>query len=208
MLYALLIFLITAIISFAGSIQLGAVNLSVIQTTLNRGFRAGILVSIGGSLPEMFYAILALEGNQFLQKHQNFIQILEILIIPIFFGIGLFNIFQKTKPIEELPKQNHSADFLKGLTLSMLNPQLLPFWLLILVSLNSYFMLNDLLTKSAFVVGTAAGAFVILYFFARLSLRYKSQILKILQHYPLNKIIGYIFIVLALWQLFRITIYD
>ncbi len=203
MLNTLLTFFITAIISFVGSIQLGPTNLAVIQTTLSKGFKSAILVAIGGSLPEIFYAVLALQGNNFLQKHQSWIRFLEILIIPVFLGIGLFYVFQKQKKPSQITVEKASNDFLKGFSLGMLNPQLLPFWLGILIAFNSFLKIENLPSKTAFVLGTASGAFAILYGFIVLTIRFKEQILQFLNKYPLNKIIGWVFIGLAVVQSYK-----
>ena len=79
-----LLFSFVTLISFAGSIQLGAVNLAVVQTTLNRNFSAGILVAVGGSIPEFIYSFLALKGLFFVQKNQFILDILNFTIIPVF----------------------------------------------------------------------------------------------------------------------------
>ena len=44
---------------------------------------AGILVAIGGSIPEIIYATLALKGLSFLQNNEAIIRILNLLIIMI-----------------------------------------------------------------------------------------------------------------------------
>ena len=56
-----IIFSLVALISFAASIHIGAVNLAVVQATLNRNLSAGILVAVGGSIPEFIYSFLALK---------------------------------------------------------------------------------------------------------------------------------------------------
>ncbi len=197
-----ILFFFVAFISFAGSIQLGAVNLAVIQTTLNRGRTAGILVAIGGSIPEIIYATLALKGLSFLQNNEAIIKILNLLIIPVFLIIGLLNIFQKSKNIEPLSIENDKkkVNFIKGFLLGMLNPQLLPFWFFVLVYLRKYFIISSLSTKVSFVLGTASGAFAILFLFGYLAQRYRHRFEIIIKKYSFNKIFGYLFIGLAIFQ--------
>ena len=72
------LFITVAAISFVGSIQIGLVNLAVMQTTLYRSCSAGMLVAIGGCLPEFIYSFIALKCVVFLQENQFFIAWLNI----------------------------------------------------------------------------------------------------------------------------------
>ena len=130
-----IIFSLVALISFAGSIHIGAVNLAVVQATLNRNLSAGILVAIGGSIPEFIYSFLALKGLFFVQKNQFIFEILNLSVIPIFLVMGISNLFQKpVNTIENKPQiSTKNIDFIRGFSLGMLNPQLLPFWFFILI---------------------------------------------------------------------------
>ncbi len=203
-----ILFFLVALISFAGSIHLGAVNLAVVQTTLNRNLSAGILVAIGGSIPEIIYSSLALKGLFFFQDKQSIIEILNLLIIPIFLIIGLLNIFQKSTFEHEknTEKNKQKVDFFKGFSLGMLNPQLLPFWFFTLIYLHKHFIINNLSTKLAFVLGTATGAFSILYLYARFAHHYHQRIVTILQRYSFNHIFGYLFLSLAIIQIFKLFV--
>lgn len=203
-----IIFSLVALISFAGSIHIGAVNLAVVQATLNRNLSAGVLVAIGGSIPEFIYSFLALKGLFFMQKNQFILEILNFLVIPIFLVMGLSNLFQKQVNTIEKRFQisTKNIDFIRGFSLGMLNPQLLPFWFFILICLSKSFAINSLSTKYAFVLGTGIGAFAILCLFARLAHRYHEHIKKLLQKYSVNRVMGYLFISLALMQIIKIFV--
>jgi threonine/homoserine/homoserine lactone efflux protein len=197
------IFCLVALISFAGSIQLGGVNLAVIETTLNRNFSAGILVAIGGCIPEFIYSFLALNGLHFIENNKQLLDFLNLLIIPVFLLMGILNLTKKQKTV--VVNSNHkNLDFMKGFSLGMLNPQLLPFWFFILVFLGKYFTISRLSSKLAFVLGTGTGAFILLFSFAYLAQRYHSRITKMFQNYPINRVMGYLFISLAVIQVVKI----
>lgn len=204
----LIIFLVVAAISFAGSIHIGAVNLAVVQATLNRNISAGIWVAIGGSIPEFIYSFLALKGVFFLKNNQFLLSWLNMLIIPVFLLMGLVYLFQKeSKNADKLPLKGKSRFvFLKGFSLGMLNPQLLPFWFFMLIFLGKYFSINDLSAKYAFVLGTGMGAFAILALFAYLAHRYKSYINQLLRNFSVNRLMGYLFISLALMQIVKVFV--
>jgi threonine/homoserine/homoserine lactone efflux protein len=203
-----ILFFLVALISFAGSIHIGAVNLAVVQTTLNRNLSAGILVAIGGSIPEFIYSFLALKGLIFVEKNQAILEVLNFLIIPVFLVMGLSNLFQKeVKTLENNNKiKVKNLDFIRGFSLGMLNPQLLPFWFFILIYLSKSFTINNLSTKYAFVLGTGIGAFAILFVFAHLAHRFNGDIKKLLQKYSVNRIMGYLFISLALMQIIKVFV--
>ncbi len=203
-----LLFSLVALISFAGSIHIGAVNLAVVQATLNRSFSAGILVAIGGSIPEFIYSFLALKGLYFVQKNQFILDILNFTIIPVFLVMGINNLFRKETNIEKYTTTTTSKnfDFIKGFSLGMLNPQLLPFWFFTLIYLSKSFTISTLSTKYAFVLGTGFGALSVLIIFAYLAHRYQSYIKQRLQKYSVNRIMGYLFISLALIQIIKIFV--
>jgi len=201
-----MIFFIVAAISFGGSIHIGAVNLAVVQATLNRNISAGILVAIGGSIPEFIYSFIALKGVFFLKDNQFLLSWLNWLIIPIFLLMGLVYLFRKeSNSVDKISvKDKSKLDFLKGFSLGMLNPQLLPFWFFMLIFLNKYFAINDLSAKYAFVLGTGMGAFAILALFAYLAHRYKLYINQLLSNFSVNRLMGYLFISLALIQAVKV----
>ncbi len=197
-----ILFLLVVLISFVGSIQLGAVSMAVIQTTLSRSRSAGIWVALGGSIPEFIFSFIALKGLLFLQQNQSIIDWLNLLIIPIFLLLGLYNFFQKEADNDEetVIENSKNFDFAKGFSLGMLNPQLLPFWFFSLVYISKYFSINTLSAKYAFVLGTGVGAFAILTVFAQLTHLYHLRIRKILQNYSINRLMSFVFISLALIQ--------
>ncbi len=202
------LFLLVALISFVGSIQIGAVSMAVIQATLSRSRSAGIWVAFGGSIPEFIFSFIALKGLLFLQQNQTIIDWLNKLIIPIFLLLGLYNFFQKeTETDEEAIIENQkNFDFAKGFSLGMINPQLLPFWFFSLVYISKYFTINTLSAKYAFILGTGVGAFAILVVFAELTHRHHLRIKKTLKKYPINRLMAVVFIGLALIQAIKIFV--
>lgn len=197
-----LIFFITAGISFAGSVQLGPVNAMVVQTTLQKSVRSGLWLAFGGCLPEIIYATLALGGNTLLSQNNALVNILEIAVVPFFLLIGVGTIWQqyRKKPSERKDGIIGKNPFVTGFTLGLLNPQLLPFWLAVLVYLNGIHPVNSLMRQYAFVFGTAAGAFAILSVFVWTTARYREKLTGFFDRFPIGYIVGGIFIGLAVLQ--------
>lgn len=191
------------IISFWGSLQLGPVNVCVIETALAQGKRQALMVAAGGIIPELIYSAIAVLGSNLITQNPWFKQIFSWIFIIVLLILGIYNIFKtyKTQTINA----SAGAGFLKGLFLALLNPQLFPFWLGILVFLKGYLNFDQGTLFSpylAFIAGTALGAWLLLYMFTRLAIAYKAKLEALLKN-NLNKVVGFLFIALALIELAR-----
>ncbi len=198
----LILFGATLMVSFAGSLQLGPANLAVIHTSLTEGPAASWRTAIGGALPELLYAGLAAYTVASLQG------ILEWpysswIINAILLGVGIYWLLQKnvstdTKPT--LPTTTHRAALLRGLVAGLLNPQLYPFWVLILAGYRNYPLLSVQTTAESvgFATGAAAGAFGLLGLVAWLTNRYRENIARKLTGWPIQRILGGLLVILAI----------
>jgi threonine/homoserine/homoserine lactone efflux protein len=199
----LLAFFMAFVISFWGSLQLGPVNVCVIQTAMAHGKRQALIVATGGALPEIIYASLAAWGATFIAQNTKFLFILGWVIIGLLFALGLYYFLKPYSPLQVKPSKG--AGFIKGFVLAIFNPQLLPFWLGVLVYLNGFidFSQGTLFSPYiAFVLGTACGAWFLLFVFTKLTLKYKLKLNNLLKH-NMNKIVGGLFIFLAIIELCR-----
>lgn len=200
--YVFQAFVLATAISFAGSIQLGPVNFGTIRTALQYNKKSAILFGFGGSLPELFYSALAIGSSNFLARYEHLNGYLKYLTIGVLFVFGMYLILQK--PTEagngsQLKKGNHMW---LGMSFGILNPQLYPFWLFVITNLRS----NGLLTNEswpvqvAFVIGTAAGAFLLQYLVAVVTSKKRQFVyMKMTKNY--NKVLGSILLAVAIFQL-------
>jgi threonine/homoserine/homoserine lactone efflux protein len=211
MFHIISIFLITSLISFCGSIQLGPVNLVIMKEVLEGKRKSGLLIGAGVCIPEFIYSFFALYAASWLIPRHQLLLTLEWAIVPVMLGLGIFSLFKKKKE-EEIPSEENEKDEIKkvstsrnlakGIFLSALNPQLLPFWLAILVMLNGYpfFNIETLAHRLAFVLGTGAGEFVLIMLVVWLTARHREFLLRKMKKWNLNKVFGSLFIALALFQ--------
>lgn len=193
----LLAFIIAVLLSFWGSLQLGIVNVQVIHTALTKDKRHALLMAVGGALPEIIYATLAIVAVDQLKHYQQAIHLISLIIIPVFFGLGLYFLFKKSTVVQE--KETASGDFITGFYLAMINPQLIIYWTIMFIYVSEYINLDKGLLVSPkifLVLGTAVGAFLALYFFIEIAIKYKSIILNKIGG-KLDKIIGAIFLLLG-----------
>lgn len=198
---AILYLVAAAVISYVASLQLGPVNLRVIQSTIQHNKKYALLVGFGGSVPELLYSSIAFYITEFIDFKSFDNKWLSLITLPVFIFLAVYNFRKKdnttTKDPTALPPANHKG-FIEGFILAMLNPQLITFWLVIIAFFKSKGWLIDatLPQQSSFILGTAIGAFVLQLTFIALTSKYKDQIMKKLGK-NFNKIIGGLFLLLA-----------
>jgi threonine/homoserine/homoserine lactone efflux protein len=201
-----IIFFATAAVSFIGSLQLGPVNLIVIQSVLKRNLQAGLWIALGGCLPEMIYATAALGAGMWLEQNPSIWNVLEWTAIPVLLSIGIVIFFTPNRSPQLKNEQQQSYSFLKGLTLGLLNPQLFPYWLIMLVQFRMYNVLRvkTSLEQIAFILGTAVGALGLLIGVAYLTSHFRENLLVRLEEFNFNRFLGALFVLLAVGQLLKL----
>ena len=206
----MLIFLLTFFISFVGSIHPGPLNLSVIQMTLKKGLGIGLLVALGGVIPEIIYGYLAVEGIMIFEKYPTVFSIMQWAVVPILLVLGFVQInTSKTNKTEIKNTDSNNINSIgKGFLLSLFNPQLLPYWIVILVNYQNYELLKiyTLTDKLFFVLGTSTGAFALNYVYAYITYKQREKIFKYLNQNRFEQIIGWTFILMGLTQGIKLLI--
>ncbi|MCY7360239.1 MAG: LysE family translocator [Rudanella sp.] len=203
----LLLFVLVSIISFAGSIHPGTVNLAVIQTTLLQSRRAGLWLALGGSLPEIGYSALAAGGAMLIPMDAAWVKFLPYLPIPVFLLAGLAALRQKPVELVAVASGGYTTfPFWKGVALSSTNPQLLPFWSAVWIYLSGAMLVpaNQPGSQWVFAVATASGAFGLLVLVSFVANRYRQRVLQYLNNLWINRLIAGTFISMALWQFIRL----
>jgi threonine/homoserine/homoserine lactone efflux protein len=207
-----MILLFSIIASFIGSLQLGPVNLSVIDTAIHQNRKNAFWVAVGGSLPEFIYCFLAVFAGSFLINNPTFFKTLKIIIAIILIVLALFYFFKKNKEskvLEEKSVEHHQnllKNFSKGFSLGMLNPQLMPFWLSVQVVFNSYsfLVIDEKIDYFFFILGAGLGAFLLLIFIVFTITQYKNIILKFLSNNLYNRILAILFLLIGLQQIYSL----
>lgn len=208
---SMVILFFSALSSFIGSLQLGPVNLFVIDTALHKTKRNAYWVSLGGILPEFIYCALAVYSGSYFIHNPGIFLCFRILLITVLLTIGLLYFFKKHKPVSsEIPKPGYSGNarshFFKGFSLAALNPQLLPFWMFVMVYFNSipFLELKTEFDKLAYILGAGLGAFALLFSIILTVNSFKERILAFLNNRYYYKVLGILFIAIALQQLISI----
>ncbi len=206
----IIIYFVTAIISYLATIPPGPLSVFVVHTTLQKNIKIALWVALGGVLCESTYAYLATEGVMFFDKYPIVKYWMQWAIIALLLLIGTITFFQKNTKIkhENIALNGRFFSFLKGISLSLFNPALLPFWVVVLLSYQQYDFLkiDSFFEKICFVFGAGTGTFLLVYSYASIANKKRDVVFKYLTDSRLNKLIGSIFIGLALWQLLNMLI--
>jgi threonine/homoserine/homoserine lactone efflux protein len=201
----LIIYFVTAIISYIATIPPGPLSVFVAHTTLQKNIRIALWVALGGVLCESSYAYFALEGVMIFDKYPSIEYWMQRVIIGILLIVGTITFFQKSAEIksQKISLDNRLFSFSKGISLSLFNPALLPFWVVVLLSYQKYHSLKieSVFEKFSFLLGVGTGTFLLVYSYALIANKKRDLIFKYITDNRLNKLIGVIFIGLAILQL-------
>jgi threonine/homoserine/homoserine lactone efflux protein len=112
---------------------LGPVFFALLQTSIEKGFRAGLFMAIGVSLSDSFYMFITYTGVAFLSDSSQVKFILGLIgsVIMILFGLFTF-----LKPVPKrglrgahIESNNYARKIAKGFILNAINPFIFIFWL-------------------------------------------------------------------------------
>jgi threonine/homoserine/homoserine lactone efflux protein len=200
------IFMMGLLLSFLGQLPLGMMSLTATQIAVQENFRNAWKYSAGVALIEMVYLRIVLSGMQWIEGHPVLFSLFNWVTIVLFLVFGVFSFWAAQKQEHEkkaLLLTNRLDRFLLGMSLSALNPAQIPFWFI----WTGYFISQGWL-KTGFAnfnvfmagsaLGTMGGLIVYMYGGNWLVSRMKTS------NRTLNKIMGLIFIVAAMAQLYRV----
>jgi threonine/homoserine/homoserine lactone efflux protein len=215
----LIAFLVSTVLSAYGSLMLGLVNASVIETALTKNRKAALWLALGGVLPEIPYVLIAIWGVSYADVLQGYKSIITVAVGFVFILIGIRYVFikNKTAPTKEVSTEIGGHNYLyKGFLLALANPQLIFYWLTWLLLIQTG-MLTDLTeglirldftgtyfysTRIAFALGAVFGAFTVLWIYVKLASKYKDKFIDILGN-KLTVIVGVVFISLGVLALVK-----
>jgi L-lysine exporter family protein LysE/ArgO len=127
------------IASIIGAVPFGLVNLSVLQTAINKGIKATMPISYGASVVEIIYGILGIFAGSllftYIERNPWFNAFTALILLM--YGMGLLFLFRRSQ--FQFNKNNTFGGFLYGVLLNLLSIQVLAYWILaisIIASIN------------------------------------------------------------------------
>ncbi|MCB0689365.1 MAG: LysE family transporter, partial [Saprospiraceae bacterium] len=164
------LFLFGVVFSALGAIPPGLINLAVAERTLTRGYRAGIMVSLGAGVTQLLYTFIAVYFIDIIIRNAIITQTINWIAGIIFLILGLFYIVKKVKKIQSVKRASDSKYFGYGMAIAAMNFLIIPTWIFVAIWLkgNGYDFTH--LREIIFVaLGSAAGAIFIFIGYVRMS---------------------------------------
>ncbi len=193
-------------LSFLGQLPLGTMSFTATQIAVQENFRKAWKYSIGVAIVEMIYLRLTLSGVQWILRHKLFFEILNWATVVLFLALGVLSFIAAGKQDsgkKALLLNNEVNRFFLGVSMSALNPAQIPFWFV----WSGYFISAGWLSGGELPfdfftagsgAGTIAGLAVYMYGGNYLVTKMKTS------NRTLNKIMGVVFMIAAIAQLYRV----
>ncbi len=193
--------------SLLGQLPLGNLNVAATQIGVEENIKKAWVFSIGVALIEIIYLRLALTSSGWILRNKIFFTYLSWATVILFFVLGVLSIrkaiSQKETEKKGLLIDNKINRFVLGLMLSAINPMQIPFWFF----WGTYFISNGTVNPTSlnfnlFTIGaglgTLSGQAVYIHGGKWLIQKLKAS------HKILNIIMGAVFIISAMIQLYKI----
>ncbi|MCI0751573.1 MAG: LysE family transporter [Flammeovirgaceae bacterium] len=157
------VFIIGAFFSFIGSIPPGTLNILVFQLGLEQKVKIALRFAVAVAIIEYPYTWIAVEFEDLITSSPVVLENFQLLAAIVMTTLGIFSLWTAKKPSAFSVKLQQSG-FRRGLILSILNPQAIPFWIGVTAYLKSQGWI-DLTTSwrlHSYVFGTSVGVFALL----------------------------------------------
>ena len=197
-----LTFLLGVILNAIGYIPPGNINLTVVQITINRGFKQALYFICAFGFVEIIFTMVVMRFVQWLSLTIELDNIIDVAMVFLFLILGIFT----WKSRNQLPKEDYShKDSIKyGLLLGVLNPMQVPYWLFVGTYVISHeWVATGYLSLSIFSVGSGIGAVLTLYGFIRFASYIKEKF--DLSSYLINKSIAILFFSLSAYHIIKVV---
>jgi threonine/homoserine/homoserine lactone efflux protein len=202
-----LVFLLGWCLSFLGQLPLGTTSMTVTQIAVQEDFAKAWKYSFGVALVEVLYLRVVLSGVNWMENHRLFFLLLGWVTVAVFLVLGAMSFLAARHQHEDkkaLLLTGNLGRFWLGVSMSALNPAQIPFW----VIWTSYFMDLRLLHPNftefnlfALGAGTGTVSGLLAYTYGGNWLISKMNT----SNKTLNKIMGAVFVLAALAQLYRLS---
>jgi len=169
-----LTFFLGLLANFIGYIPPGNINLSLVQLTINRGLRQAVIFITSFSCVEFFFTYFIMHAAKWLSGQVRLDMVIDWVMIVLFTLLGVIAWMHRKK----MPKTTYSkrASIQYGILLGFLNPMQIPFWMIT----GTYFITHHWISPgrlalTVFSFGSALGAFLCLFLYARFAKYIKKR---------------------------------
>jgi threonine/homoserine/homoserine lactone efflux protein len=200
------IFFTGMLVSFLGSLPLGTLNVAAMQISVTDGVTAAMLFSLGSLTAEIIYVRLSLVAMDWVRKQEKIFKVLEWVTLAIVLALAISSFYAALHPSESknaILSRSTLPKYVLGLAMSAVNPVQIPFWFgwsTILFTKKILLPRQD--HYNTYIIGIGLGTF-----FGNCVFIFGGQLIanKISNNqHILNWVIGSIFAITAIVQLWRI----
>jgi threonine/homoserine/homoserine lactone efflux protein len=201
------IFFTGMLVSFLGSLPLGTLNIAAMQIAITESLRNAILFSLGSLTAEMIYVRLSLVAMDWVRKQEKIFEILEWLTLVIILALAATSFYAALHPSQHknVILNSNLPSYLLGLFMSAVNPVQIPFWFGWSTVLFSKKILLPVASHyNVYIIGIGIGTLLgncVFIFGGRLVANNIQN-----NQAGLNYVIGAIFTITALIQIWRMFI--
>jgi threonine/homoserine/homoserine lactone efflux protein len=208
-----LVFSVTFLTSLLASIPFGPINLNVIYTTVQKNQKAGLTFAAAAAVIELLQSFIAIQiGPTYLVPFlDHYLTIIFSSIFLIF--LGIFFLLKKGKKEVLRENEDHTGifQFGKGMMIALFNIPTIAFWIVMTAYYKSIKLLEITGPDAQYLVicfisAAAMGKLMTLSGYALLSHRFFPHFGKFRKLLP--KMIGILLVMMGLFQIFRIFIFD
>jgi threonine/homoserine/homoserine lactone efflux protein len=192
--------IIAFILSFAGSIPPGSINLTVVQLGLENKLRTALRFSVAASLIEYPYAWIAVKFEKLITSSPVITDNIQIISAVVLILLGLINVWPRSEAPSRYFSKLSKSGYRRGLLLGVLNPLAIPYWIGITAYLQGqqWIDLSSPARLHAYLAGVFLGALLLLVLLAYLS----KKIMTGLTQFPwIQKIPGLLLLALGLYSI-------
>ena len=197
--------LIGTIATILGALPPGASNLAVIKTSLQESHRESLKISYGAGLGEVLLVFIAFSSGMVVQDFFEMNLWVQYLVAALLATVGLYFTINKKENTESKPKK--SSKYLLGFTLSVINPPVLIYWILVFSLLAKWISStssNSVLWLGLFLSGVFIGKVATLYGYSKFGSHIQKK--KPSSGSNINRYIGITLIILACMQVIKLTL--
>lgn len=164
------VFIVGLALSFVGSIPPGTLNVQVLQLGLENKVRKALGFALAVAIVEYPYAWIAVVFEHWLTSSPGLTKNFQLTGAVVMTLIGGINLWSARRPSSFTRKFNESG-FGRGLILSLLNPQAIPYWIAVTAYLKfeGWIVLNSSWLIHSYVLGTSVGVMILLSILALMS---------------------------------------
>ena len=193
------------LVSFLGQLPLGSMSLTATQIYVQEGANSAWQYAFGVTIVEMIYLRVSLFGMDWIFMHKTFFAFIGWLTVVFFLALGIISFitaYKQSAAKKGLLIDNNLNRFLLGLSLSALNPAQIPFWILWSSYMLDLRILHSNTTEyNLFTFGAGVGTLLglVVYMYGGNYLVTKMN----MSNKTLNKVMGIIFFIAGIAQLWR-----